>query len=137
MTISQQNKIPEDKIKSNASNYILNRQSAIISALADGDFDKYEYLTRIDLTLKPNLLEKVRFEHSPLRNLLSKLLGKQRDDNEQDREEESKSIEDFVERLTRLRDDIGERRDAINQATEEMSRHIQTAHLLKVRQQMI
>ena len=45
MTISEQNKILEDKIKSNTSNYILNRQSAIISALADGDFDKYEYLT--------------------------------------------------------------------------------------------
>ena len=72
------------------------------------------------------MLEKARFEHSPLGNLLSKLLGKQRDDNEQDRQEESESIEDFVERLTRLHDDIGERRDAINQAIEETSRHIQT-----------
>ena len=48
------------------------RQTAIVSAFASSDFDKYKYLTRIDLALKPNSLQKARFEHSPLGNLLNK-----------------------------------------------------------------
>ena len=69
MTKTEQDKILESRIKSNTANFTLNRQSAIVSAFADGDFDKYEYLTCIDLALKPNSLQKARFEHSPLCNL--------------------------------------------------------------------
>ena len=74
MTKIDQNKILENKIKANTLDFNLNRQSAIVSAFADGNFDKYEYLTGIDLALKPNSLEKACFEHSPLGNLLSKKL---------------------------------------------------------------
>ena len=69
MTKTEQNKILENKIKANTLDFNLNRQSAIVSAFADGNFDKYEYLTRIDLALKPNSLQKARFEYSPLGNL--------------------------------------------------------------------
>ena len=80
MTKIDQNKILENKIKANAFDFNLNRQSAIVSALADGNFDKCEYLTRIDLALKPNSLQKARFEHSPLGNLLNKKLKVSGDD---------------------------------------------------------
>ena len=74
----------------------LNRQSAIVSAFADGNFDKYEYLTRIDLTridlaLKPNSLQKARFEHSPLGNLLSKKLKVSGDDDNENDENENEN----------------------------------------------
>ena len=86
MTKIDQNKILENKIKANALDFNLNRQSAIVSAFADGNFDKYEYLTRIDLALKPNSLQKARFEHSPLGNLLNKNLKVSSDnvDNKKD-----------------------------------------------------
>ena len=47
MTKTEQNKILENKIKANTLDFNLNRQSAIVSAFADGNFDKYEYLTRM------------------------------------------------------------------------------------------
>ena len=75
MTKTEQNKILEDKITLNRLNFNLNRQSAIVSVFADGNFDKYEYLTRIDLELKPNLLQKARFQYSPLGDLLNKKLN--------------------------------------------------------------
>ena len=59
MTKTEQDKILEDRIKSNTANFTLNRQTTIVSALASGDFDKYEYVTRIDLALKPNSLQMV------------------------------------------------------------------------------
>ena len=59
MTKTEQDKILEDRIKSNTANFTLNRQTIIVSALASGDFDKYEYVTRIDLALKPNSLQMV------------------------------------------------------------------------------
>ena len=83
MTKIEQDKILEDKIKSNTLNFNLNRQAAIVSAFADGDFDKYEYLTRTDLALKPNSLQRARFQDSPLGNLLNKKLGG--DDDEKKR----------------------------------------------------
>ena len=81
MTKTEQDKILENKIRSNTVNFIVNRQSAIVSALVDGEFDKYEYLTRIDLALNPNSLEKERFENSPLGNLLSKKLDNNKDND--------------------------------------------------------
>ena len=53
MTRKEQNKILDDKIESNANQY-------------NGDLNKCEFLTRKDLKYKPNALDKVRFEFSPL-----------------------------------------------------------------------
>ena len=45
MTITEQVKILDDKIKANKDQYNLDRQEAKISALSSGELEKYEYLT--------------------------------------------------------------------------------------------
>ena len=45
MTINEQIKILDNKIRSNQAQYDLDRQTAKISALNSGELDKYEYLT--------------------------------------------------------------------------------------------
>ena len=42
-----------------------------ISALLSKELDKYEYLTGEDLGYKPGVVEKVKFEYSPLGEVLS------------------------------------------------------------------
>ena len=66
MTRKEQNKILDDKIESNANQYKVDRLNAEISAFSSGDLNKYEFLKRIDLNYKPNVLDKARFEFSPL-----------------------------------------------------------------------
>ena len=66
MTCNEQNKILDDKIESNINQYKVDRLNAEISAFSSGDLNKYEFLTRKDLKYKPNALDKVRFEFSPL-----------------------------------------------------------------------
>ena len=43
-----------------------------MSALFSNNFDKYEYLSREDLGLKPSTDEQARFEYSPLSKFLNK-----------------------------------------------------------------
>ena len=66
MTRKEQIKILDNKIKSNNNQYKIDSLNAEISAFSDGDLNKYEFLTRKDLKYKPNALDKVRFEFSPL-----------------------------------------------------------------------
>ena len=67
MTITDQIKILDDKIKANQTQYDLGREGAKISALFSKNLlDKYEYLTGKDLGYKPSVFEKVKFEYSPL-----------------------------------------------------------------------
>ena len=66
MTIKDQLKILDRKIKQNRANYDLYRKNAEISALSSEDLNKYEYLTKKDLNYKPDPIEKARFEYSPL-----------------------------------------------------------------------
>ena len=66
MIRKEQNKILDDKIESNVNQYKVDRLNAEISAFSSGDLNKYEFLTRKDLNYKPNVLDKVRFEFSPL-----------------------------------------------------------------------
>ena len=65
MTRKKQIKILNDKIKANNAQYVVDRLNAEISAFSEGHLDKYEFLTREDLNLKPNALERARFEFSP------------------------------------------------------------------------
>ena len=55
MTIKEQIKILDDKIKHNQADcdYDFYRQNAKISALSSGKLDKYEYLTGEDLGYRP------------------------------------------------------------------------------------
>ena len=67
MTLTDELKILDDKIKANQAQYDLGREAAKISALSSKDLlEKYEYLTGEDLGHRPSLLEKTKFEYSPL-----------------------------------------------------------------------
>ena len=66
MTLTEQVKIIDDKIKSNKAQYDLDREAAKISALSSGELEKYEYLTGEDLGYKPIVLGKVKFQYSLL-----------------------------------------------------------------------
>ena len=67
MTLTDELKILDDKIKENQAQYDLGREAAKISALPSKDLlEKYEYLTGEDLTHRPSVLEKTKFEYSPL-----------------------------------------------------------------------
>ena len=76
MTRKEQHKILDDKIESNINQYEVDRLNAEISAFSSGDLNKYEFLTRKDLKYKPNALDKVRFEFSPLGKSFSMGLDK-------------------------------------------------------------
>ena len=77
MTLSDELKILDDKIKANQSQYDLVTEAAKISALSSKDLlEKYEYLTGEDLGHRPSVLEKTKFEYSPLGMSLSKSFKK-------------------------------------------------------------
>ena len=72
MTSTDEFKILDDKIKANQAQYDLGREAAKISALSSKDLlEKYEYLTGEDLGHRPSVLEKTKFEYSPLGAVLS------------------------------------------------------------------
>ena len=74
MTVIDQIKILDDKIKSNQTQYNSNRQAAKISPLSSKDL--LEYLTGEDLGHRPTALEKTKFEYSPLGMSFSKAFEK-------------------------------------------------------------
>ena len=77
MTRKDQIKILDDKIKANNVQYDLDRMNAEISAYSSGDLPKYEYLTKKDLGYKPDALEKVKFEYSPIGKVFTDGLAKE------------------------------------------------------------
>ena len=77
MTLTDELKILDNKIKVNQAQYNLSREAAKFSALSSKDLlEKYEYLTGEDLEHKPSIFEKAKFEYSPLGMLLSKAFKK-------------------------------------------------------------
>ena len=76
MTVTDQLKIIDNKIKANQVQYNLDRLAAKISAYSSGDLGKYEYLTGEDLGYKPSLFEQAKFDYSPLGNIFTKGLDK-------------------------------------------------------------
>ena len=66
MTRKEQNKILDAKIASSVNQYKVDRLNVEISDFLSGDLNKFEFLKRIDLNYKPNVLDKARFEFSPL-----------------------------------------------------------------------
>ena len=61
MTINEQIKIIDNKIRSKQAQYDLDKQNSKISVLSSGELDKYEYLTGEDLGYKPDLVQKAKF----------------------------------------------------------------------------
>ena len=77
MTVTDQIKILDRKIKQNEEQYDLDREAAKISALSSKNLDKYEYLTGEDLCLKPSTVEQAKFEYSPLGKIFNKGLSEE------------------------------------------------------------
>ena len=72
MTLTDELKILDDKNKANQAQYYLDGKGAKIYALSSGELEKYEYLTGEDLEHKTGVVEKVKFEYSPLGKFLIK-----------------------------------------------------------------
>ena len=104
MTRKDQIKILDDKIKANNVQYDLDRMNAEISAYCSGDLPKYEYLTKNDLGYKPDAVEKVKFEYSPIGKVFTDGLAK---------EDKSKKIGLF-KRLKNIEDNLVEADDNDN-----------------------
>ena len=75
MTLTDQIKILDRKIKQNESQYDLDREAAKLSALSSNNLDKYELLTVDDLDLKPSTIEQTKLEYSPLGKIFNKALS--------------------------------------------------------------
>ena len=58
MTLTEQVKILDDKIKANKAQYDLDREAAKISTLSSGEL---EYLTGEDLGYKPDVIQRAKF----------------------------------------------------------------------------
>ena len=101
MTVTDQIKILNRKIKQNEAQYDLDREAAKISALPCNNLDKYEYLTGEDLGLKPSTIEKTKFEYSPLAKVFNK--GLNEDDKKEGLFKKLKSIEDKNEELLKIK----------------------------------
>ena len=72
MTLTEQVKILGDKIKANKAQYDLDSEATKISALSSGELEKYEYLTGGDLGYMPDVIQKAKFEYSPLGKVFNK-----------------------------------------------------------------
>ena len=74
MTLTEQVKILDDKIKGNKAQYDLDREQAKISALSSDELQKYEYLTDENLGYKLDVIQTGKFEYSPLSKVFNKEL---------------------------------------------------------------
>ena len=70
----------DNKIRSNEAQYDLDRQNAKISALSSGELDKYECLAGEDLGYKPDVVQKAKFQYSPLGQVFNK--GSEKDEKQ-------------------------------------------------------
>ena len=80
--------------------------NAEISAYSSGDLHKYEYLTKKDLGYKPNAVEKVKFEYSPIGKVFTDADGLAKEDK-------SKNVGLF-KRLKNIEDNLVEVDDIDN-----------------------
>ena len=104
MTVTDQLKIIDNKIKANQAQYDLDRLAAKISALSSGKLRKYEYLTGEDLGYIPSVLEQKKIDYSPLSEVFNKGL----------REEDKK--EGLFKRLENIKDKSEELLNAFSRA---------------------
>ena len=72
MTLTDELKTLDNKIKAKQTQHNLGREAAKISALSSKDpIEKYKYLTGEDLGHRPSGLEETKFEYYPLGAVLS------------------------------------------------------------------
>ena len=108
MTVTDQIKILDRKIKQNESQYDLDREAAKISALSSNNLDKYELLTGEDLGLKPSTIEQTKFEYSPLGKIFNKGLSE---------EDKKEGILKGLENIKDKNEELINRIDTTNKAT--------------------
>ena len=101
MTVTDQIKILNRKIKENESQYDLDREAGKISALSSKNLDKYELLTGEDLGLKTSTVEQAKFEYSPLGRIFNK--GLSEEDKKEGLFKRLKNIEDKNEKLLEVK----------------------------------
>ena len=77
MTVTDQIKILDRKIKQTGAQYNLDREAAKMSAFSSNNLDKYEYLTGEDLDLKPSTVEQAKFQYSLLGKIFNNGLNKE------------------------------------------------------------
>ena len=118
MTVTDQIKILNRKIKQNESQYDLDRKVAEISALSSNNLDKYEYLTGEDLGLKPSTIEKAKFEYSPLGKIFNK--GLSEDDKKEGLLKKLKNIEDKNKQLLKIK----YKTENIKEVTDFLEKHL-------------
>ena len=92
MTVTDQIKTLDRKIKQNEPQYDWDMEAAKISALSSNNLDKYELLTGEDLNLKPSTVEQAKFEYSPLGRIFNK--GLSEDDKKEGILKKLKNIKD-------------------------------------------
>ena len=115
MTVTDQIKIFDRKIKQNESQYDLHREAAKISALSSNNLDKYELLPDEDLGLKPSTIEQAKFEYSPLGKVVNK--GLSEDDKKEQLLKRLENIEDKNKVKNKVENkDIIEVTDFVNKA---------------------
>ena len=103
MTINEQIIILDNNIRSNQAQYDLDRQNAKISALSSGELGKYEYLTGEDLGYKPDVVQKAKFECSPLGQVFNK--GLRTDEKQVGLLKRLKNIEDKTDNQLKENED--------------------------------
>ena len=82
LTLTDELKNLDNKIKANQAQYDLHREAAKISALSSKFFlEKYEYFTGDDLGHRPSVLEKTNFEYFPFGAVLSDSIKKKTNTN--------------------------------------------------------
>ena len=112
MTVTDQLKIIDNKIKANQAQYDLDRLAAKISSYSSDDLRKYEYLTGQDLGYKPSVIDKGKFEYSPLGKIFNDVL------KEENKKEvllkRVKNIGDKSEELLKVLKDHSEKQTIIN-----------------------
>ena len=107
MTVTDQIKILNRKIKKNESQYDLDRKAAEISSLSSKNLDKYELLTGEDLDLKPSTVAQAKFEYSPLGKIFNK--GFSEDDKKEGLFKRIKNIENKNEEQLKAIEDQGKK----------------------------
>ena len=106
--LTEEVKILDDKIKANKAQYDLDTEAAKISGLSGGELEKYEHLTGEDLGYKPDVIQKSKFEYSPLGKVFNKGL------------DESDKKEGLLKRLKNIEGKYKDQLDAIKDQGEKL-----------------
>ena len=112
MTVTDQPKIIENKIKANQAQYDLDRLAAKISPYSSDDLKKYEYLTGQDLGYKPSVIDKGKFEYSPLGKIFNDVLKEE--NKKEGLLKRVKNIGDKSEELLKVLKDHSEKQPIIS-----------------------